>query len=79
MPPVSVTMHALNLPAVAALVELLLPPEGGVEAEVVEPHAASSAAMLAAAAVLIMALNGYLLDKGGANAARCNAPACAHP
>ncbi len=35
--------------------------------------------MLAAAAVLIMALNGYLLDKGGANAARCSAPPSAQP
>ena len=65
--------------AAGALLVLLLPPEGGVEAEVAEPHAASSAAMLAAAAVLIMALNGYLLDKGGANAARCSAPPSAQP
>jgi len=70
-------MQPWNLPAVAAV--LLLDPEPGLDAVVAEPHAASSAAMLAAAAVLIMPLNGYLLDEGGANAARCGAPPSPQP
>jgi hypothetical protein len=72
-------MQPRNLPAVAAVFVLLLDPEPGLEDEVAEPHAASSAAMLAAAAVLIMPLNGYLLDEGGANAARCGAPHSRQP
>ena len=62
-----------------AAVFVLLDPEPGLEDVVAEPHAASSAAMLAAAAVLIMPLNGYLLDEGGANAARCGAPPSPQP
>ena len=63
----------------AADLVLLLEPEPGPEDVVAEPHAASSAAMLAAAAVLIMPLNDYLLDEGGANAARCGAPPSPQP
>src|ERR1700733_8233811 len=71
MPPVSVTMQPRNFPAVAAVVDdglgVLAPDELAELAPgalVAEPHAASSATALIAAAALSVALTGtsYAMD-----------------
>jgi len=56
-------MQPRNLPLAVGVLVLLEPLDDGADAE---PHAASTSAALATAAVIIDLLNSYLLDEGSA-------------
>jgi len=56
-------MQHRNLPLAVGVLVLLEPLDDGADAE---PHAASTSAALATAAVIIDLLNSYLLDEGSA-------------